>query len=301
MRIRGFEGKDLNQVLDLLDSAMPRDRLSPEIFRYKVILQENFDPGLCLVAEEETEKVGFIFAPVRGDTGYLNIIAVEPGHQKKGIGTALLQEIEKRHKERGVKRSVFSGGPRYVVPGVDIEAYPGAVGFFLKNHFKEVNRDSVSMSRSLMNYNTPQQVLELENELVKEGYGFQQLDESHVIDLLLFLRRNFPGWDEDARKTLERYPDHLDWFIVALKDEQILGYCQVATDGLIEHFGPFGVASELRSKGIGAVIFHKCLRMIQSRGAKNVWFAWGGGRNYSFYVRHGMTETRRFAIFSKEI
>jgi len=188
-----------------------------------------------------------------------------------------------------------------VIPGVDWVAYPGALEFFAKNGFKEVNRESVSMSRSLMDYRTPEEVLKMEEELHKQGYTFQLLDEEHVLPLLQFLKREFPGWDDDARKTLDTNPINLDYFVIALKDGHIVGYCQIATDNLIEHFGPFGVAQNLRSRGLGAVLFHKCLKLMQSKGAKHAWFLWGGGRNYTFYTRHGMKEIRRFAIVAKDL
>ena len=98
------------------------------------------------------------------------------------------REVEKRHKERGARRIVVSGGPRYIIPGVDIKAYPAAVSFFLKNGLKEVNRDSVPMYRSLMDYDVPKEVLTLETDLAQEAFRFQQLDE-HLIDLLMFLRK----------------------------------------------------------------------------------------------------------------
>jgi len=60
----------------------------------------------------------------------------------------LSREVEKRHKERGARRIVVSGGPRYIIPGVDVKAYPAAISF-PKHGFKEVNRDSISMYRSL--------------------------------------------------------------------------------------------------------------------------------------------------------
>ncbi len=301
MRMREFNGRDLSRVLSILDVSTPQDRLSAVNFRQKVILQEGFDLGLCLVAEQDEDIIGFIFAPMRKDVGYVNIIAVRPDWRRKGIGTALLHEIEKRQKERGARRIVVSGGPRYVVPGVDVKAYPTAIDFFLKNGFNETNRDSVSMYRTLMDYDVPEQILELERRLSMEGFTFQQLDDEHLVDLIHFLKRELPGWDEDLRKTLDSHPDKLDWVTIALKDQKVVGYCQIATDGLIEHFGPFAVSSDLRGRGIGAVIFHRCLKTIQSMGAKNVWFAWGGGRNYRFYSRHGMIEGRRFAILVKEI
>jgi len=301
MNVRTFEGKDFRSVIDLWNDSMHADKVSSELFRYRVILQPNLDPDLCLVAEEQGKILGFAFAIPRGETCYINAIFVGEGHRRKGVGSKLIQELSETAKKRALKKIVFSGGPRYLVPGVDWVAYPGALEFFARNGFKEVNRESVAMSRSLMDYKTPAEVTQLEEKLRNDGCTFQVLDEEHVLDLLQFLRKEFAGWDNDARQTLETCPRNLDYFLIALKDGNVVGYCQIATDGLVEHFGPFGVQANLRSKGIGAVLFHKCLDLMQSKGAKNAWFAWGGGRNVTFYSRHGMKEMRRFAIMSKEL
>lgn len=300
MKERSFKGRDLKPVLEIINEAMPLDRLNEESFRYGVLLQENFDPELCIVSESEGQAVGFAYSVTKGETGYINIIAVKQGFRGRGIGSNMLATIEERLRKRGIRKIVFSGGPRYLVPGVDVKAYPRAMSFFAKNGY-ELNRESVSMSISLMDYMTPREVLELERKLMDEGYSFRQLDDEHVLELLLFLKARFPWWYEEARRTMDRYPRHLDWFTLAFYGEEIVGYCQVGTDGLIEHFGPFGVAEEHRNRGIGTVLFHRCLRLIQSMGGRSAWFAWGGGRNYSFYVRNGMSEARRFAVFTKSL
>jgi GNAT superfamily N-acetyltransferase len=301
MDVRPFEGKDSADIVELWNSSMYADKVSPEQFRFRVELQPDYDQGLCLVAEDQGELVGFAFGVPVGETCCINAMFVEASHRKKGVGTKLLQTLENAAKKRGAKKVVFSGGPRYLFPGVDWAAYPGALEFFSKNGYREVHRESVAMSRSLMDYKTPTDVVELEKQLLKQGYTFQQLDEEHVLPLLRFLEKEFHPWDNDARITLESNLMNLDYFIIALKAGEIVGYCQIASDGLIEHFGPFGVSANLRSKGIGAVIFHKCLRLMQTKGAKNAWFLWGGGRNYTFYTRHGMKEMRRFAIMTKEL
>ncbi|HYA21971.1 MAG TPA: GNAT family N-acetyltransferase, partial [Thermoproteota archaeon] len=255
----------------------------------------------CLVAEDHGKLVGFVFGISAGETCSINVIFVEGRHRRMGVGTKLLRVLEDNAKKGGTKKIVFSGGPRYQFAGVDWVAYPGALEFFSKNGYKEVHRESVAMSRSLMDYKTPADVIELEKRLINQGYSFQQLDEEHVLPLLQFLRKEFRPWDNDARLTLEANLMDLDYFTIALKEGEIIGYCQIASDGLIEHFGPFGVSANLRSRGIGAVLFHKCLRLMQSKGARHAWFLWGGGRNYTFYTRHGMKEMRRFAIMSKEL
>lgn len=301
MDVRPFEGKDSADIVELWNISMYADKVSPEQFRFRVELQPDYDQGLCLVAEDQGELVGFAFGVPVGETCCINAMFVEASHRKKGVGTKLLQTLENAAKKRGAKKVVFSGGPRYLFPGVDWATYPDALEFFSKNGYREVHRESVAMSRSLMDYKTPTDVVELEKQLLKQGYTFQQLDEEHVLPLLRFLEKEFHPWDNDARITLESNLMNLDYFIIALKAGEIVGYCQIASDGLIEHFGPFGVSANLRSKGIGAVIFHKCLRLMQTKGAKNAWFLWGGGRNYTFYTRHGMKETRRFAIMTKEL
>jgi ribosomal protein S18 acetylase RimI-like enzyme len=98
-----------------------------------------------------------------------------------------------------------------------------------------------------------------------------------------------------------RHPKNLDYLLVALKDDKVVGYCQMGIDGLVEHFGPFAVAGELRSKGIGAVLFHKCLEAMQARGARNMWFMRSAGRNQSFYLRQGLKEMRRFTALSRDL
>jgi GNAT superfamily N-acetyltransferase len=301
LRERSFKGRDLKPVLEIINEAMPLDRLNEESFRYRVLLQENFDPELCIVSEAEGQVVGFTYSVIRGETGYVNIIAVKQGFRGRGIGSSMLATVEEKLRKKEIGRIVFSGGPRYLVPGVDVKAYSRAIGFFTRNGYSELSRESVSMSMSLMNYVTPTQVLELERRLTGEGYSFRQLDDEHVLELLLFLKARFPWWYEDARRTMEKNPRCIDWFTLAFHGEEIVGYCQIATDGLIEHFGPFGVAEEHRGKGVGTVLFHRCLRLIQSMGGRNAWLAWGGGRNYSFYVRNGMSEARRFAVFAKNL
>jgi GNAT superfamily N-acetyltransferase len=299
--IRSLRGDDVIEVVDLWNECLQQDPVSREGFRSKVVLNQRYDPRLCLVAEEDHRVVGFIFGVIQDKTGYLNVIFVKDGHRRKGIGTDLLRAFARAVKEEGGTRLSVTWGPGAVMPGVDWIAYPGALEFFSKNGFVEVDRDAVAMSRSLMDYDTPSDVVELEGKLLEEGYVFQQLDEEHVLGLMEFLRAEFPGWENDPRGTLLRYPKNLDCFLIAVKGEKVVGYCQMAIDGLVEHFGPFAVAQSERSKGIGAVLFHKCLKLMQTKGARNVWFARAGGRNYSFYVRHGMKEMRRYAAMDKLI
>ena len=288
------------KVIDLWNDCLCLDRVSRESFRSRVVLSQGYDPDLCLVAEEEKDIVGFICGVIQERTGYLNAVFVEEGRRRSGIGTALFDAFSAAVKHKGGTALSVSWGPGAITPGVDQAAYPGALEFFTEKGFKEFE-SSVAMSRSLMNYKIPDEVRASESKLRKEGFVFQQLDEEHVLDLIQFLKRELPGWENDARGTMLRNPENLDYLLVALKDGKVVGYCQMGIDGLVEHFGPFAVAEEMRSKGIGAVLFHKCLEAMQAKGARNMWFMRSTGRNQSFYTRHGMKEMRRFAALSRDL
>ena len=264
------------------------------------MLNQGYDADLCLVAEEGRNIIGFIFGILHERTGYLNAIFVEEGHRGRGIGTALFDAFSSAVKSKGGAVLSVSWGPGAITPGVDQVAYPEALKFFTEKGFKEFET-SMAMSRSLMDYKIPDEIRALESRLREEGFVFQQLDEEHVLDLIQFLKKELPGWENDARGTMLRHPKNLDYLLVALRDDKIVGYCQMGIDGLVEHFGPFAVAEELRSRGIGAVLFHKCLEAMQAKGAKNMWFMRSAGRSQSFYLRHGLRENRSFMALSRDI
>lgn len=301
MRVRKFGMEDEDPVLSQWRRCLAADPVTPELFREKILLERSFEPDWCLVSEDGGKVLGFIYSPAVGEVAFVNVIFVDPDHRGRGIGTGLLQSALDAHRKAGRRSVLVSGGPRYFFPGIDVEAYGRAIDFFRKNGFTELNRDSVAMGRSLVGYQIPGQVLKAEKGLEEEGIFVRHLEPRHLLGLRLFLRDNFPAWEEVARETIERHPRELDLIVVALRWGEVVGYCQCASDGLLEHFGPFGVREDMRGKGIGAVMFHKCLHWIQAKGCKNVWFAWGGGRNYSFYARHGMAATRRFATMKADL
>jgi N-acetylglutamate synthase-like GNAT family acetyltransferase len=60
--------------------------------------------------------------------------------------------------------------------------------------------------------------------------------------------------------------DH-DQFVVAWHEGEIVGYCQF--EG--EHFGPYGVRSDMQGKGIGTMLMVKCLQTMRRKGLHNAW------------------------------
>jgi len=76
-----------------------------------VELSGNFerDKELCIVAELDERIVGFAlghkrFSIWRSDLGYLEWLAVSKEYQRKGIGSALCEEMLRRFERMGIKR-----------------------------------------------------------------------------------------------------------------------------------------------------------------------------------------------------
>jgi ribosomal protein S18 acetylase RimI-like enzyme len=111
LTIRSYEPADevgwvRCRVLSFLDSAF-FDAVEREKERYA-------RPAIELVAEDDGEIVGLLDLEVElepgvladrpGQGGMIWHLAVHPDHQRQGIGAALLEEAERRARERGLER-----------------------------------------------------------------------------------------------------------------------------------------------------------------------------------------------------
>ncbi len=61
------------------------------------------DTAVFLGAEVEGVLVGVVLGTHDGRKGWINRLAVLPGHRKRGIGRALVMETEKRLNDLGIK------------------------------------------------------------------------------------------------------------------------------------------------------------------------------------------------------
>ncbi len=102
MQIREFRITDYEEVMHLWKDNGLIIRPGDEIDGIKVKLER--DPDIFLVAEENHEIIGVVMGAWDGRRGWINHLAVKPSHQRSGIGTALLRELEKLLKAKGAKK-----------------------------------------------------------------------------------------------------------------------------------------------------------------------------------------------------
>ena len=104
-KIREATFEDLEKVLHIERASYP----SPWTLNFFRLMM-NMSPGLFLVATENGDVVGYTVGEVefrgrRGKAGHVMNIAVAEAHRERGIGTGLLDELERRFYEKGARVS----------------------------------------------------------------------------------------------------------------------------------------------------------------------------------------------------
>lgn len=102
MRIREFKVEDYDDAVKLWKATGLIIRPGDELEGIKLKLER--DPDLFMIAEENGEILGVVMGAWDGRRGWINHLAVRPEHQRKGIGTALIHELEKRLTGKGAKK-----------------------------------------------------------------------------------------------------------------------------------------------------------------------------------------------------
>lgn len=313
LTIRPFSGDDLSAVVALWNRCLTKDPITVERFWHLFVLADDFDPKGALIAELDGKVVGFLQAMVRRvplgslgmdpHKGFITVFFVDPAFGRRGVGTALLDAGLAFLKAQG-KTDVWVNGyaPVYIFPGVDDE-YTEALGFLAKNGFTKFS-SAVAMGMSLEGVSTPARVREREVELAAEGYEVRLFRREDTLKLMAFVEEHFAHWAPSMLDGLQH--GNLE-VLVSFLNGEVVGFTQWENTyndppkGASGRFGPFGVRPDLRSKGIGAVIFYKLIERVVGNGSRYLWFGWAGGRNLSFYERAGCKVTRSFQLFKKSI
>jgi mycothiol synthase len=300
-KVRPYTAGDEAGLLAAWNRAMWADPLDAFRWRSTYLLDPNFTPDECLVAEETDagEIVGFAlgFTDKRGDSPDAWIVGfgVVPEHRRTGIGTALLERLKETWRKKDVP-TIHVGPyiPSYLTPGVDVSAYADGIAFLKTAGAVEGGRP-VSMKANLTNYRVRESVAPLREKLASEGIAFRSATPEDILPLLRFMEEHFAHWVPDARRALQGIVQGdaaTTTLHVATDHGEIIGYAQTER----ERFGPFGVNDAYRGRGIGGVLLSRTLAGMRAQGYHSAWFLWTSDRTAKLYGEHGCEEVRRFQM-----
>lgn len=311
IRLESFQQERFQQVLTCWNQSLIYDGIDEERFKQFILLDENFNPDLFLLALNQEKVVGFCYGVRRKipylergleeNRGWIVIMGVLPEYQNQGIGTMLCDEVEKRLKDMGTKEiTLCAYSPNYFFPGID-KRYQQAISFFENRNY--VNRaESVSMQRSLWDYHMADQYKEKLASLEKDGIHIIRYNDEYMLPLLNYLLENFgAGWKRNALIAMQKKEAEDTILLVVDEQKNILGFCMRKIDGNDARFGPFGVSEHLRSKGIGGVLFEYMMQEMKQKGIYYLYFLWTDGAAQRFYERHDVKVYRTYQLYRKEV
>ncbi|WP_428940006.1 GNAT family N-acetyltransferase [Fontivita pretiosa] len=311
--LRPFQPADLSGVVRVLAAAMPVDPISESRFVRQVLLDSNFRAEGAIVAQVGDEIVGFCLAiarqvplenaPPDADRGYITLLGVLPAHQRRGIGSAMLELAENYLRSQGRTLVMVSPyAPGYFICGVDVAAYESGLRFLLKHGYQEVYRP-IAMQIDLWNFQVPQWVRQREAALQSAGVAVEPYCAELTLPLLDFAAREFAGdWVRVCRQTMTQITlgDRADRLMVAYERQsgRVVGYSHYEN----ERFGPIGVAGSERGRGLGHILMYRTLEAQRLAGFRAAWFLWSDDTTAGrLYTAAGFRTIRRFALLKKPL
>jgi transitional endoplasmic reticulum ATPase len=102
-RVRDFRDDDLDRAIQVWDQGRSADNASP-VFSISEVMAAVRAGQPAVVAVVADELVGVAVAQAHGERGWVLLVALAAGWRNRGIGSALLAELERRLKALGVRR-----------------------------------------------------------------------------------------------------------------------------------------------------------------------------------------------------
>jgi ribosomal protein S18 acetylase RimI-like enzyme len=105
MRIRNIRfPEDYEAVYTLWENAVSGIHLRRSDEKKEIAKKLHRDPDLFLVAEEAGQIVGTVMGGFDGRRGMMYHMAVAQPYRRRGVGTALMEALEYKFKEKGCIR-----------------------------------------------------------------------------------------------------------------------------------------------------------------------------------------------------
>lgn len=243
--------------------------------------------------------------PFKGEA-WLDLLAVAPGEQRRGIGSALLAWAESWLAEQGGRNVHVGGSLNPFAAGLPVEL--GTQNFFLmRGYVVDEQPFEWDVARSLKDYQTlyPEPL---------PGADLRPLQPGEEYELIAFLQREFPGrWLYEVEQFF-RIGGRAGDFMVLRTDIGVDGFCWMTfadsarpLDRFYMHglphpwgqMGPLGVGAGCRGRGYGGALIDAAACHLQSRGVDGSLIDWTS--LLDLYGKFGYQPYRQYQMLSKTL
>ncbi|HVJ06244.1 MAG TPA: GNAT family N-acetyltransferase [Candidatus Saccharimonadales bacterium] len=94
--------EDIPEMLEVVNAAFQEEAFFVNRPRtYRAQLEEHFRSGQFLLAHRGSQLLASAYCEIRGARGYIGMLAVRPGHQREGLGRAMMYAVEQILRSHG--------------------------------------------------------------------------------------------------------------------------------------------------------------------------------------------------------
>jgi GNAT superfamily N-acetyltransferase len=264
--------------LDPEAAELPDHLARPPAGRRWVSLTVESGTGVVCASLGEPDAQGEV-------TGYIDLLAVHPRAQGRGLGRALAGAAEEWLRAGGAAEVRFAGHPPcYAWPGIDMRYTPALC---------LAERLGYERYRMAWNMTAPLDgdlaLGGAVDRLAAAGVQLHAVSEGDRVAVAEFARRH---WHDNWAWEIE----HATGCHYATNDNGILGFA--AWGARPGWFGPMGTAPGAEGLGIGRVLLRRCLVEQRDAGQREAQIGWVGPlRFYSRAV--GARVERVFALYRR--
>ncbi len=95
---------DIPEMMEVINSAFEEEAFFVNRPRtYPAQLTNHFRSGNFLLAHNGARLLASVYSEVRGERGYIGMLAVRPGHQRSGLGRAMMLAAEGALRSAGCR------------------------------------------------------------------------------------------------------------------------------------------------------------------------------------------------------
>jgi beta-N-acetylhexosaminidase len=242
------------------------------------------------------ERHGVVAGAVAVDpAGSILLLLVDPAHQRRGVGTRLLEAALQRLGVLEVRTvGLASGGDDYIWPGVP-DDLPGAVRFFTARGWRW-DHAVVDLVGDLRSYRAPEGVYDRPR---RAGIAIGVAGEEDRAEVLAFEAANFPHW--------VRWYERLDASTLVARDGEGRLVGALLFRGPVEAtiytpllgpmagtIGAVGVAGDAQGRGVGSAMVARASELLRDAGTHACHIGWTVRED--FYGRLGYAPWRRYLM-----
>ncbi|HZW39842.1 MAG TPA: GNAT family N-acetyltransferase [Ignavibacteriaceae bacterium] len=280
MKIVKLNEEHTQAAAKLCRETMLLDIMPDYLFKEKVFKDKDYNPDLNLLAfNDEDELVGLISGVIRDreyeKVGYIKLLCIKEKDRKKGIGSALYEQVEKKFIDANVNIiRVNESYPNYLSPGIDYQ-YAECICFFESRGFNKFNK-TCNMNVDLLS----EDFSGLEDEIKNiADVKFIRGDESYREKIINFVKSYFSSWAEEVDESFLNKPVTL--FAALNNEDEVVGFSTHENNNKgIGWFGPTGVRADYRKKGLGRILFRSSLRDMKEMGYVKAIIPWVGPEHF---------------------